>query len=178
VANHEIKKLQDGEVEDTYAHAVAALTGNRDVVEAVAKKMGRIDVMTKSMQPILSASENKTARTTLHSLDRNTDDEESTKVVTFSKNSIHIEADSCEQVVSDSESTADSDEGSTGSSSGFVKVARTPEQLQEEKEAKRAERKSNKKTVKDARNDKRQTKIKKKDKKRAIKKTKAGNKNN
>jgi hypothetical protein len=178
VADHEIKKLQDGEVEDTYAHAIAALTGSKDVVEAVARKTGRVDVMTKSVQSILSASENKTTRPTLHSIDGNTGDDESTKVVTFSNDSFHDEADSGAEVDSDSESSADSDGGSTGSSSGFVKAARTPEQLLEEKEAKRVERKANKKTVKDARNEKRQTKIKKKDKKRAIKKAKAGNKKN
>ena len=48
VAEHEIQKLEQGEVEDTYAHAVAALTGNRDIVEAVAKKTGRDNVMTKA----------------------------------------------------------------------------------------------------------------------------------
>jgi RIO kinase 1 len=34
VAEYEIQKLQDGEVEDTYAHAVASMTGNSDVVAA------------------------------------------------------------------------------------------------------------------------------------------------
>lgn len=33
VADYDIKKLEDGEVEETYAHAIAALTGNQDVVE-------------------------------------------------------------------------------------------------------------------------------------------------
>jgi RIO kinase 1 len=175
VADHEIKKLQDGEVEDTYAHAVAALTGNKDVVEAVAKKTGRNDV---SVQSILSASESKAARPTLYSSDGNTGRDEVAKAVTFQQDALNNEANSGEESYLGSESMADSDEESTESSSGFVKVARTPEQLEAEKEAKRAERRANKKTVKDARNEKRQTKIKKKDKKRAIKKTKAGNKKN
>jgi RIO kinase 1 len=34
VADYDIKQLQNGEVEETYAHAVAALTGNQDVVDA------------------------------------------------------------------------------------------------------------------------------------------------
>lgn len=173
VADHEIKKLEDGEVEDTYAHAVAALTGNKDVVEAVAKKTGRNNL---SVQSILSASENKTATPTLSSFDGKTSHHEAAKAVTFKQDVFNNEADSGEELSFDSESMADSDEESTGSSSGFMKVARTLEQLEAEKEAKRAERKANKKAVKDARNEKRQTKIKKKDKKRAIKKAKAGNK--
>jgi hypothetical protein len=73
-----------------------------DIVEAVAKKTRRIDVMKKCMQPILSASKNKTARTKLHSLEGNTDDDKSTKAVTFSNDSVCNETDSCEQVISDS----------------------------------------------------------------------------
>ena len=34
VADYDIQRLQDGDVEETYAHAVAALTGNSEVVEA------------------------------------------------------------------------------------------------------------------------------------------------
>jgi len=33
VADYDIKQIEKGEVEETYAHAVAALTGNQDVVE-------------------------------------------------------------------------------------------------------------------------------------------------
>lgn len=38
VAELDIQMMADGEVEETYANAVAALTGNQDVVEAVANK--------------------------------------------------------------------------------------------------------------------------------------------
>ncbi|CAJ1949301.1 unnamed protein product [Cylindrotheca closterium] len=34
VADYDIKQLQSGKVEESYAHAVAALTGNKDVVDA------------------------------------------------------------------------------------------------------------------------------------------------
>lgn len=166
VADHEIKKLEDGDVEDTYAHAVAALTGNKDVVEAVAKKMGRNSL---SVQSIHFASENKAATSTPNL----TSHVEAAMAVTFEQDVLNEETDSREEICFDLESMIDSDEESTGS---FIKTARTPEQLEAEKETKRAERKANKKAVKDARNEKRQTKIKKKDKKRAIKKTKAGNK--
>merc|ERR1711865_799134 len=33
VADYDIQQLENGEVEETYAHAVAALTGNQEVVE-------------------------------------------------------------------------------------------------------------------------------------------------
>jgi RIO kinase 1 len=35
VADYDIKQLQNGEVEDSYAHSVAALTGDKELVEAV-----------------------------------------------------------------------------------------------------------------------------------------------
>ena len=38
VAELDIQMMEDGDVEETYANAVAALTGNKDVVNAVAKK--------------------------------------------------------------------------------------------------------------------------------------------
>jgi len=38
VAEYEIKKMETGDVEETYARAVAALTGNEDVVDAVIRK--------------------------------------------------------------------------------------------------------------------------------------------
>ncbi len=38
VAELDIQMMEDGEVEETYANAVAALTGNKDVVDAVVKK--------------------------------------------------------------------------------------------------------------------------------------------
>ena len=167
VADHEMKKLEDGEVEDTYAQAVAAMTGNRNVVEAVAKKTGRDDVMTKSVQSILSKSQpNVAIAAELHS-----DAIDSENNVTFKGDFTFSASDSGEDEASD---TALMDISDEDSSSGFEKTQRTPELLQAEKEAKRAERKANKKAVKEARSEKRQTKIKKKDKKRAIKKTKAG----
>ena len=144
------------------------MTGNEDVVEAVAKKTGRSDVMTKSVHSILSASEKRAA-------DGKILQGKTVKAVAFSKDSFN-DVDSDDDSASES-SASDVESGSSvDSSSWFVKVSRTPEQLEAEKEAKRAERKANKKAVKEARNEKRQTKIKKKDKKRAIKKSKAGNK--
>ncbi len=42
VAELDIQMMEDGEVEETYAHAVAALTGNKDVVDAVVKKQKKL----------------------------------------------------------------------------------------------------------------------------------------
>lgn len=40
VAERDVAQIEDGEVEETYAHAVAALTGNLDVLHAVAERTG------------------------------------------------------------------------------------------------------------------------------------------
>mmetsp|Transcript_41628 Transcript_41628/g.100230 ORF Transcript_41628/g.100230 Transcript_41628/m.100230 type:complete len:548 (+) Transcript_41628:56-1699(+) len=49
VADYDIKQLQSGKVEESYAHAVAALTGNKDVVDAYkAYKQGEGLVVTPS----------------------------------------------------------------------------------------------------------------------------------
>ena len=170
VADHEIQKLEKGEVEDTYAHAVAALTGNRNVVDAVAKKTKRDLVMAKSVQSILSKGEPSGTKAT--SLDA-----AATKAVTFQDDS-SSESQVDEDADSEGESVGGASEDDEESDSGFVKSPRTPEQLQAEKEARRNERRANKKAVKEAQSEKRQNKIKKKDKKRAIKKTKAGNRKN
>jgi RIO kinase 1 len=153
VADYEIQKLQDGEVEETYAHAVASMTGNKDVVEAVAKKSGRQDV--KSVQFILAPSEDKDG---LAAADpgQSGDDQD---------------ADDTNGGFSDTDGSDDDDD-----SEGFVKTARTPEELEAEREARKAGRKENKKAVKEAKTEQRLTKIKKKDKKRAINKSKAGHK--
>ena len=155
VADHEIRKLAEGDVEDTYALAVAALTGNAEVVEAHVRKTGRKE--TKSVQSILLKSdEDKVQSNTVKF-----EDEDAGSVV-------ESEDDSSGEL---SDEDSDDEEGPR-----FIKVARTPEQLHAEKLATREMRKANKKTVKDASTVKRKEKIKKKDKKRAINKSKAGNK--
>jgi RIO kinase 1 len=170
VSEVEIQKLATGEVEDTYAHAVASLTGNQDVVAAVAEKLGRDDVMTQTVQSILKAPQ----------------DTEATNELRATENCVRISADSQageddlaedayeEENGSDDESESDDGDDSDDSTE-FVKRAMTPEEHEAAKAARRAERRENKKAVKDAQKEKRKEKIKKKDKKRAIKKSKAGN---
>lgn len=164
VAEHEIKKLEDGEVEETYAYAVAALTGNQDVLEAVAKKTG-VDVKSNSsVQSIIFSSADKSSDNVEHA--------------------VQAEEDlACEgsEDFGDEDETASADDDDDASDDWeddtprFVKQARTPEELASAKEEVRAARRANKMAVKEARSEKRLTKIKKKDKKKAIKKTK-GNK--
>ena len=56
VAEYDIKKLEEGEVEDTYAHAVASLTGNKDVVEALLPKIGDENLRSKTIHEILEGA--------------------------------------------------------------------------------------------------------------------------
>jgi RIO kinase 1 len=152
VAEYDIKQLENGEVEETYAHAVAALTGNQDVVDAYKNyKVGEVGILDFT-------DSNKTERP--HVTDKNEDNEAN-------------DENDGEDGDSDDDSCASDDDSSD--SDGFVKTPKTIEELEAERAALKANRKANKKAVKEAKSEKRQTKIKKKDKKRAIKKTKAGN---
>ena len=148
LAEHEIAQIEDGDVEETYAHAVAALTGNEEVVDAVAKKIGREDIKS-NVHTLISASLNVATND-----DVNGDNE----------GSPYSEEDG-------EGSSSDEDDEEVG----YVKKAMTPEEAQAAREAKRAERRANKKAVKQENAEKRVNKIKKKDKRKAIKKTK-GNK--
>ena len=149
VADYEIKKIQDGDVEETYAHAVAALTGNEDVVSKVAEVTG---VDSKSTH-VLFANEVDVVES---------DDDGANPAASDSGEGSDME----EEV---------GDESDEDGSHTFVKKVMTPEDVAAAKEAQRAMRKENKKAVKEANSEKRKTKIKKKEKRRAINKTK-GNK--
>eukprot|EP00538_Stauroneis_constricta_P013001 CAMPEP_0119556870 /NCGR_PEP_ID=MMETSP1352-20130426/8686_1 /TAXON_ID=265584 /ORGANISM="Stauroneis constricta, Strain CCMP1120" /LENGTH=603 /DNA_ID=CAMNT_0007603881 /DNA_START=96 /DNA_END=1907 /DNA_ORIENTATION=+ len=160
MAEYEIQKLEDGDVEETYANAVAALTGNRDVVEAV--KRGRNDDDRGGEVDVDGGGNN--------------DDE------LFHNEEDEMDEDNDndnDNTNSDDENENDHDDDSnsvnSSSSSNHRKIARTPEELEDERNTKKAMRKANKKAVKEAQSEKRKTKIKKKDKKRAINRAKAGN---
>ena len=163
VADYDIHKLEKGDVEETYANAVASLTGNQTVVDALhANKKKTSDARNRT-----------TTKVSAHTL-------VDAKHVTFSsqegegvrENNDKDDKDDSEDdgEDSDSDDEDDNDEGAEDESPRFVKVARTQEELKAEKDARKLERKSNKKAVREARSEKRLTKIKKKDKKRAIKK--------
>ena len=150
VAEQDIRMIEEGEVEETYAHAVAALTGNKDVVNAVAKKMQR-----KKELSTMSINE-----------------DESQEIGSQEDDEVSLYED---ELYEDSASKDTSDAGHFDSDGRFIKRVKTAEEIAEEKTSKRASMKAHKKAVKEARSEKRQTKIKKKDKRRAINKTK-GNK--
>ena len=192
VAEYDIEKLQAGEVEETYAHAVAALTGNRSVVDAVHQKTagrhrdshkdGPVLSSSSSVQSILvaaaAATEQEETTTTegeshphrqsvSWAPDTNGDDNDNAQSPVEDDGNILVDDDDDDDGSSSSGSSSSGD-----SSSGFVKVARTPQELQAEREALKMQRKANKKAVKEEKTEKRKDKIKKKDKKRAIKKSK------
>jgi len=186
VAEYDIEKLQAGEVEETYAHAVAALTGNRSVVDAIHQKTaerhrdshkdGPVLSSSSSVQSILVAAEQEETTTTggeSHphrqsvSWAPGTNGDENDNEQSPLKNDNKLVEDDDDDGSSSSGSSSSGD-----SSSGFVKVARTPQELQAEREALKMQRKANKKAVKEEKTEKRKDKIKKKDKKRAIKKSK------
>jgi RIO kinase 1 len=157
MAENDIQKLESGQVEESYAHAVAAMTGNQEVV---------------------AAYKNYQAGEGLIIMEAKVDDADEPNPADDSdedgnQSSSNDEDDSYEESNDESGDEDDQEE-----EEGFCKVPKTQEELDAEKEELRASRKVNKKMVKEAKAEKRQTKIKKKDKKRAIKKAKAGNRKN
>lgn len=192
VAEYEIEKLAVGEVEETYANAVASLTGNKDVVEAVARKSAR-DGGVQSVQSILvtaAASQSVDATRAVPWADgggkgATTDDDIALPAVSDvsithdgadgDENDVAVGGANEDAASSDNEDDSSDDDDESLSDESYVKHPRTPEQLQAERDARREERRNNKKAVKGAQSDKRKEKLKKKDKKRAIKKAKAGN---
>lgn len=147
VAETDIKMMADGDVEETYAKAVASLTGNQDVVDAVAKKQKKA------------------------ALDLDNDRDSSDNIDDLNENE---GSDGNEDEVEVEENKMQDDEN-YDENGRYIKKVMTQEEIAAAKETKRAAMKANKKAVKEERSEKRRTKIKKKDKKRAVNKTK-GNK--
>ena len=168
LADYDVSKIEEGDVEETYAHAVAALTGNEDVVVAVSKKSG-LDV---------NAVNSKSTHVLFASLMENGDEYVSGgDDVTGTADAVEGCNDN-EGSPSDDDSNTneDDDEDYDDEEDGpYFKKAMTPEEVVLAKEETRNMRRANKKAVKEANSEKRKTKIKKKDKKRAVNKTK-GNK--
>lgn len=146
VADYDVGKIQEGDVEETYAQAVAALTGNKDVVIAASKK----------------ASNHVSFQVFIADDDRNDD----------APNNL---SDCDDEDGSDEESDSE-EESSDNETEQYAKSFMTPEEKAAAKEAEKTLRKSNKKAVKEAQSEKRKNKIKKKDKQRAINKAKGNKK--
>ncbi|KAG7356258.1 serine/threonine protein kinase [Nitzschia inconspicua] len=156
MADYDIRQLENGQVEESYAQAVAALTGNHEVVERFKSYKSGEGLVRSEVELDETDTENP-----VHS-DGEGDSNQS------------VASESDDDDLDDDSEDDDSGEGEEG----FCKVPKTNEELEMEKAELRASRKANKKAVKEAKAEKRQTKIKKKDKKRAIKKAKAGNSKN
>jgi RIO kinase 1 len=150
VAEIDIQMMNKGEVEETYAHAVAALTGNKDVVEAVIKKQKHVRIdLGHNVEQEQSTSD---------------DDDDDDQYI------------SDDEVSEDDDEENMGQDGDNYDENGrYIKKARTPEELKAARDALKAKMKAHKKAVKEETAEKRKEKIKKKDKKRAINKTK-GNK--
>ena len=147
VADYEIRQIEKGEVEESYAHAVAALTGDAELVETYKQKC----------KPAEGMQIDDGRKDDIDEINPAEDDDEGRNEV-------------------DDDDTSDSDaSGSEADEEKYVKVAKTQEELDALKAERKAIRKANKKTVREEKTESRKTKIKKKDKKRAIKKAKAGN---
>lgn len=173
LAEHEIAKIQEGDVEDTYALAVAALTGNQEVIDAQAAASKKAETIQKTNSNETAHESNLITATNNRNKDVNTaeplrqNDEQ--KSLSFQLPTPSTLDDDCGEFESDEESEYSSEEEDEPR---FVKVRLTPEEIKAAKEEKKAAKKANKKAVKQENTEKRKTKIKKKDKKRAVKKTK------
>ena len=155
LADYDIQQIQDGNVEDTYAHAVAELTGKTTTTTSSSPPKNPSKATKKQAETTTIV--NPTSKVVGEN-DYNEDHEEE-----------EYDTDEAEEVSDDSVS----DDDDSDNSQKYVKIPMTPEQLKERKDAKKALRKSNKKAVKEAQSEKRKNKkITKKDKKRAVKKTK------
>lgn len=155
VAEVDIKMMVDGEVEETYANAIAELTGNQIVVDAVANKQKKV-----AFELIDYNDANDDANDVTDSQAQNDDDDED-------EEDDDDEQDSSDDYENDDNYDADG---------RYIKIAMTPEELQAAKEAKRDAMKEHKKSIKEENSQKRREKLKKKDKRRAINKTKGSKK--
>lgn len=148
VADYEISQIEKGQVEKEYAAAVAALTGNQEVIDSVSSSFVEDDSkrLRGMSKPGLDA-------------------------ILFS-NQLGESSDNKVENEKASGSSLNNEDYSSDDGERFQKKAMTPEELQARKEAIRLERKTNKKKVKEERAVKRKEKIPKKEKKRAINKSK------
>ena len=170
VADYDVGKIEEGDVEETYAHAVAALTGNADVVAAVASKKNDAR-KSKSSHVTFSAPNNDD--------DAPISDDDSQCVDIAQQSSsdegmLSVEDGNCHD--EERRSEREIDESCDSDEEQYVKVAMTPEEAAAAKEAIRAMRRENKKAVRESQSESRKVKIKKKDKQRAINKTKGSKK--
>ena len=193
MAEYEIGRIEDGDVEETYAMAVAALTGNKKVVDAMVKKQQLAQQQQQQQKSTFEGEElnlvegfdNGDGAGDGGSEQRGDCIDEAftteNDVIGHDNLLLSSELDSQDDACEDEgrynngEDEDDNNDGHYDDEGRFIKRILTSEEIALAKEAKKAAMKAHKKSVKEAQSEKRQNKIKKKDKKRAIKKTK-GNK--
>ncbi|KAL3817018.1 hypothetical protein ACHAXA_002930 [Cyclostephanos tholiformis] len=174
VADYDVGKIEEGDVEVTYAIAVAALTGNVDVVAAAAAAAAsKKNDAKKSPHVTFSAPDNEDGALIANDVSNCFDPAErfsSEEGISSDEDGNYYDEErgGCDGEIDES---CDADEERK-----YVKVAMTPEEAAAAKEAIRAMRKENKKLVRESQSEKRKIKIKKKDKQRAISKTKGSKK--
>jgi RIO kinase 1 len=177
VADYEIQQLQQGTVEDSYALAVASLTGNPAVVKAVAAESKSVQSILLSSMSSSSSSEQRKQPSSNHvrivEPSEAANDGEHADACSISDGE-----DDCSSCSANSDSEGSSLSDSSSSDARYVNKPMTAEELEARRAEVKAIRKENKKQVKEAQSERRQHKIKKKDKRRAIKKAKAGNSKN
>lgn len=147
----DVDNLEKGNVEESYAKAVASLLPDENVNNDMPK-------LANDLKAVRFQGENL--------------GEESNETSADADHNLEIDEDN-----SDDDSSDNDDDKSSCTSDdekGYIKIPRTPAELEAEKQAEREKRRANKKNVKEEKKENRKVKIKKKDKKRAIKKSKTG----
>ena len=167
VAESDQQRIKDGAVDASYARAVAALTGENKDPPSPATLDAAVAAEPASAALVVAAAAAGDRHVQFEELPRSRSEESD-------GNASEDESSGLE----DDDDDDDDDDSDNDSSGPYSKVPRTPEELAQEKLARRDGRRQNKKAGKEEKSEKRKSKVKKKDKKRAIKKTKAGNRKN
>ena len=174
VADYDVSKIEEGDVEETYAVAVAALTGNVNVVAAAVAASKRNNGNTPHVT--FSAPDNTASAPDDYDNSNCNDDDSADQSSSDDGMGIMNEEDDEDDVNNHNDERKMELIIDEFGNERYVKIAMTPDEASAAKEAIRAMRRENKKTVKECQSEKRKVKIKKKDKQRAINKTKGSKK--
>ena len=174
VADYDVSKIEEGDVEETYAVAVAALTGNVNVVAAAVAASKRNNGNTPHVT--FSAPDDTASAPDEYDDSNCNDDDPADQSSSDDGMGIMNEEEDEDDVNNHNDERKMEQIIDEFGNERYVKIAMTPEEASAAKEAIRAMRRENKKTVKECQSEKRKVKIKKKDKQRAINKTKGSKK--
>ena len=174
VADYDVSKIEEGDVEETYAVAVAALTGNINVVAAAVAASKRNNGNTPHVT--FSAPDDTASAPDDYDNSNCNDDDSADQSSSDDGMGIMNEEEDEDDVNNHNDERKMELIIDEFGNERYVKIAMTPDEASAAKEAIRAMRRENKKTVKECQSEKRKVKIKKKDKQRAINKTKGSKK--